>query len=86
MKTSIIVGQRGFVWVGRVEYGSDDVVLYDSRTVIRWGTSDGLEELAAKGPLQNTKLSARAPSTRRIHRLAVVQDIECEEGPWASAL
>ncbi len=83
---AIVVGQRGYVWVGRIEQTADEVVMRDSRNIIYWGTTGGLEEIANKGPTDKTKLGDKAIGARRIHRLAVVQLLECQEAPWTDHL
>lgn len=49
-----------FVYVGRIhEEDNGDLVIRDARNIIRWGTTKHLGELAASGPLENTKLGER---------------------------
>ena len=71
----IVVLQRGWVVVGLVEEDGDKIVIHDAAVVRRWGTSKGLGELAAKGPLPETVLD---PAGRvEAHKLAVVLTIDC---------
>jgi len=49
----IVVIERGFVYVGRVEQVNNLVRLVGARSLIRWGSSQHLGELA-EGPLENT--------------------------------
>ena len=71
----IVVLQRGWVVVGLVEEDGDKIVIHDAAVVRRWGTSKGLGELAAKGPLPETILD---PAGRvEAHKLAVVLTIDC---------
>ena len=53
---SIIVLERGFVFVG--DASSDDkwIRIAGARSIIRWGTKSHLAELANGGPQPNTKL------------------------------
>lgn len=71
----IIVGQRGWVFVGKVTQDGCNVIIRDGFNVRRWGTAAGLGELAAKGPLKNTKLDA-TPEVR-MHELAIVARLKC---------
>ena len=71
----IVVLQRGWVVVGLVEEDGDKIIIHDAAVVRRWGTSKGLGELAAKGPLPQTVLD---PGGRvEAHKLAVVLTIDC---------
>lgn len=76
----IVVLDRGFVVVGAVSEVGDYVVIDDCRCVRRWGTTGGLGQLASCGPLAETKLDPQ-PRTR-VHKLQVVQMIDCEEDKW----
>ena len=75
----IVVIERGFVYVGRVEIDSesDDVTIRGARSLIRWGSSQHLGELV-NGPLQNTKLGATCVVLVRqqqiVHMIGVDQD------------
>ena len=79
----IVVLQRGWVVVG--EYAEDakdknEVVLTDGAVVRRWGTENGLGELASEGPKCETKLDP-IPELR-VHRLGVVFSLRCNEASW----
>ena len=77
----IVVLQRGWVVVGLVQETGDKIVIHDAAVVRRWGTSKGLGELAAKGPLPETVLD---PAGRvEAHKLAVVLTIDCVEEAWS---
>ncbi len=80
----ILIGQRGWVWVGRyVEY-FDEVILSEARNIRRWGTSGGLGQLAEEGPQSNTVLDPAG--TVRLHRLAVIATLDAKESVWVSHL
>lgn len=53
---TIVVLDRGFVYVGEVAITADQIVITKARNVRRWGTIGGLGQLALKGPTENTKL------------------------------
>ena len=81
----IVVGQRGWTWVGRVSRSGDEVVIRGARCVRRWGTpGKGLGFLASDGPQPETKLDD--PATVRIHPLAIVATYDCDEAKWEGKL
>lgn len=49
---SLIVADRGHVWVGSVTEDQSTywITIEGARAVRRWGTAEGLNELATKGP------------------------------------
>lgn len=81
-KKQIVILDRGFVFVGDVAQDGDWLVISGAKNVRRWGTSKGLGELAASGPLPNTRLDdagvVRAPLR------AVIGTIDCEPTKWAA--
>ena len=79
---SLVVADRGFVWVGETQTDDDWVHIKGARVVRRWGTSEGLNELAAKGPLTNTRLDA--PADLKVNRKALIAIIPCEAEKWAA--
>lgn len=86
----ILVLQRGRVVVGRYTIEGSWITLTDSRTVRRWGTTRGLEQLANHGPLdqdaQKTVLEERLAEPRHIHVLTTIEVIGCNAKAWADAL
>ena len=76
----VVIADRGWVYVGRVTREGDQVVIGDCQNVRRWGTSGGLGELALKGPRSETTLDFYG--TVRIHVLAVLGAIECDDSVW----
>ncbi len=77
---SIVVLDRGFVYVGHVEHDGDWCVIKNARNIRRWGTQHGLGELALQGPQSETKLddvgTVRAPAR------AVISLIDTEAAKW----
>lgn len=59
----IAVLQRGWVVVGRYQQMGLIGRLSDAAVVRRWGTAEGLGELARKGPLEDTILDSCPPVT-----------------------
>ena len=79
----IVIGQRGWVWVGRYSTDWEEVILRDAKNIRRWGTTQGLGELCA-GPLVETVLDP--VGTIRLHQLAVVATYDCDSEAWADYL
>ena len=80
----IVILQRGWVFVGLMTKVGSQCKLTKAATVRVWGTTQGLGELAEKGPTGNTKLD---PSPEVIfHELTTIAAIKCEEKSWASYL
>ena len=80
----IVILQRGWVMVGRYSQRGDTCRLDGASVIRRWGTTRGLGEIAAGGPLPNTVLDP-AP-TVRFQPLTVVATIDCEASKWTSIL
>ena len=79
----IVVCQRGFVYAGDVSQEGEYLVIRNAVNLRRWGTTQGLGELAEKGNRPETK--ADACGVVRVHQLAVVSMIDCKEAIRASA-
>jgi hypothetical protein len=77
----IVVLDRGFVYVGNVSWDGDMLVITAARNIRRWGTTQGLGELARLGPRPNTVLddvgTVRAPAR------ALISLIDTEDSLWA---
>lgn len=83
--TRIVILQRGWVMVGRLERDGSECRLHNASVIRSWGTTKGLGEIAAGGPTANTKLD-RCNGVVEFGWLTVVAAIACEESKWASAL
>ena len=77
----IVVIERGFVYVGRVQFGEDEITIHSARSLIRWGSSQHLGELV-NGPLPETKLGA--PCTVQVRESQVIHKIEVSQDGWKS--
>jgi hypothetical protein len=77
----IVVIERGFVYVGRVEVDdtTDNVTISGARSLIRWGSSQHLGELV-RGPLEETRLGA--PCTVQVRDSQIVHMIEVDKDAW----
>jgi len=78
---AIVVADKGFVYVGNVDYGDDWCVVTNARNIRCWGTKNGLGELALEGPQKDTKLDA--VGTVRIPKHAVISVIDTEVSKWS---
>lgn len=78
----LVVADRAHVWVGDVDQDDEYLRITGARAVRRWGTSEGLNQLAASGPLPSTRLDAAADLF--VSRRAVIAVIPCEAGKWAA--
>lgn len=84
-RCAIVIGQRGWVWVGRLYLiDAEHAVIEKAKNVRRWGTSSGLGELAARGPQPNTKLDEAG--TVRLHPLSIVASYDANPEKWDAAL
>lgn len=81
--TKIVIGSRGFVFVGVWEQHGDEVVITHCKLIRRWGTSKGLGELV-NGPLKDTVLDPIG--TFRTHRLVIVGSIDVNPEKWSKHL
>lgn len=81
---ALVVADRGFVWAAEdVSLDDDFARLKNARAVRRWGTSEGLNELAKKGPLPNTRLDA--PADLLVSRRALIAVVPCEADKWTAS-
>lgn len=84
-EVKIVILQRGWIMVGRLERDGSDCKLHDASVIRKWGTSKGLGEIAQGGPKSSTTLD-KCGGTVEFDYLTVVAAISCEESKWASAL
>ena len=75
----IVVLDRGFVYVGRVEVAADFVTITQAKNIRYWGTSKGLGELV-NGPLSGTKLDS--VGTVKAPLRALISLIDVEQKAW----
>lgn len=76
----VIVDNRGLTFVGRCDLSGDaeQIIIYNARCVIRWGTNGHLAELVA-GPTDETVLGVHADVVV-FRRHLVAAYVVCEEG------
>ena len=77
----IVALQRGWIIVGWLSQNGSSMTLKNASVVERWGTKEGIGELAAKGPLAETRLR-KCPAEVRYHELTEVVRIKCIESAW----
>jgi hypothetical protein len=81
----IVVLQRGWVMVGRLERDGSECRLHNASVIRNWGTTKGLGQIATGGPTKDTKLDS-CGGVVEFDYLTVVAAISCEESKWVSAL
>jgi hypothetical protein len=78
----IVVLQRGWVAVGNLDRSSaPQLKLTDAKIIRRWGTTNGLGQLAENGPTSNTVLDPAG--TLEFHELAVVTTFVTKDQAWS---
>lgn len=80
----IVVLQRGWIVVGDAYRVGSEIRIDGASVIRRWGTTNGLGQLALGGPTKDTILDACG--TVRAHELAVVMLMEVvrnSKGEWA---
>lgn len=82
----IVILQRGWIFVGRLDYeGNDMYVLHDASVVRYWGTKKGLGEIATGGPIDGKTVLDPA-GTVRFHVLTIVAQIDADYEKWDKVL
>ncbi len=77
----IVILQRGWVFVGRLERTGSDCKLHNASVIRVWGTTKGLGEIAMSGPTSSTKLDI-ASGLVEFDYLTVVASISCNSAAW----
>lgn len=78
----IVILQRGWVFIGKFSQEGQECKLENAFNLRRWGTTEGLGELALKGKQTETKLDKVGTVT--FHELTTVALIECDQDVWKS--
>lgn len=81
----IVILQRGWIMIGRFERVGNDCKLHNASIIRKWGTTEGLGELAKKGKLADTVLD-KCHGVVEFDYLTVVASISVKEGVWKNAL
>lgn len=75
----IAVLDRGFVYIGRVSFEGDFLILKNAQNIRVWGTTKGLGELVT-GPTSSTKTDK--VGTVRVPTRALISLIDVEQSKW----
>jgi hypothetical protein len=81
----IVILQRGWIMVGRLERNGSDCKLHNAAVLRKWGTTKGLGEIASNGPLSDTILD-KTNGLVEFDYLTVVATIICQEEKWKEKL
>ena len=76
----IAILQRGWIYIGKFSQEGSTCKLENAYNIRRWGTSEGLGELALKGKQEETKLDKVGTVT--FHELTSVCLIDVNEEVW----
>ena len=76
----IAVLDRGFVYIGLCAVEDGTLIITRAQNVRRWGTTQGLGELAHSGKTDSTKLDAAG--TVRVPLSSVIHLIDCSPAAW----
>ena len=81
----IVVLQRGWVMVGKLERNGSECKLHNANVIRCWGTTKGLGEIALEGPKSSTRLD-KCNGLVEFDYLTVVCSISASEEKWENAL
>ena len=81
----IVILQRGWIVVGRFERIGSDCKIHNASVIRTWGITNGLGEIAKKGPTGSTKLD-KCYGVVQFDYLTVVATIDCVEAEWVKEL
>lgn len=81
---TIVVADRGFVWVGDTMRMGESVYMANAWNIRQWGVKKGLGELAVEGPKGETELDP-IPSVV-IPMRAVIAFVPADGKVWSEAL
>ena len=81
-KKQIVILQRGWVVIGdySINKEKDECTITNAQVIRKWGTSNGLGQLAQTGPLADTTLETAADMY--FHPLTVIARINVDESKW----
>ena len=72
---------RGVYMGTLVEHDGNTCILENARMVIRWGTTDGVDQLASTGPTDNSKLGSVA---KRVWLCGLTSVVDCTDAATAA--
>ena len=80
----IAILQRGWIVIGEYSEEGNECVLDNASVIRRWGTTEGLGELAHKGKQSETVLDKTG--VVRFNKLTSIAFIDCDASIWQSQL
>lgn len=80
----IVVLQRGWVYIGRLERNDNDCKLHSAYCIRTWGTTKGLPELV-NGATSSTKLD-KCEGVVEFDWLTVIHTITVNQDKWKSTI
>lgn len=80
MEKTIVVLDRGFVFIGRVQVGDAWITITDAQCIRYWGTTKGLGQLALEGKQPKTILDDTGTVQAPI--VSVIALIDVEGDKW----
>ena len=81
MGVRIVVLQRGWVVVGHARRFGPRVVVSKCAVVRRWGTTNGLGQLASGGPIPGTTVLDACPDVECLEQ-EIVLSMKCDPTRW----
>jgi len=81
----IVVLQRGWVMIGKLERNGSECKLHNASVIRSWGTTKGLGEIAVGGPTSSTKLD-KCGGQVEFDYLTIVCAISVNEDKWKNVL
>ena len=76
----IVILQRGWVMVGKFSQVNSQCRLDNAAVIRKWGTTNGLGEIADGGPTKHTVLDKTPPV--EFHEMTVIATIQCRAEKW----
>lgn len=81
----IVILQRGWIMVGRLERKGSDCILHNASVIRSWGTKKGLGEIAKNGPTKETVLD-KCYGDVQFDYITMVASISILEEKWKKEL
>lgn len=82
----IVILQRGWVMVGRFERNGSDCKLHNASVIRVWGTTKGLGEIAANGPIPDKTILDKTYGVVEFDYLTLVASVSVEESKWKASV
>ena len=82
----IVILQRGWVMVGKFERNGSDCKLHNASVIRVWGTTKGLGEIAANGPISGKTVLDRTYGVVEFDYLTVVASVSVAEEKWKASV